>query len=145
MCWRVSAISRDVDQIIGTEPGGCVWVGDPLARLAAAIVATMLTTSAIVYGLAMILAGWWYVRNQVLYGDPLAWQLFLSSQQHMVRTGPYGWSDFIDFVAQIQRTYWGAFVTCTSRYLSGSITRSGPSLVCRVSAWHLRSFDIGAW
>jgi hypothetical protein len=68
-----------------------------------------LTASAIVYGLAMILAGWWYVRNQVLYGDPLAWQLFLSSQRHMVRTGLYGWTELGDFMGQIQRTYWGAF------------------------------------
>lgn len=69
----------------------------------------LLTASAIVYGLALLLAGWWYVRNQVLYGDPLAWQLFLSSQRHMVRAGSYGWAQFSDFASQIQRTYWGAF------------------------------------
>ncbi len=67
------------------------------------------TAGLIVYGLALVLAGWWYVRNQVLYGDPLGWGLFLSSQRHMVRTGLYRWGDFLDFVGQVQRTYWGAF------------------------------------
>jgi hypothetical protein len=69
----------------------------------------MLRAGLIVYGLAAVLAGWWYVRNQILYGDPLAWNLFLSSQQHMVRTGPYGLTEFADFVGQLQRTFWGAF------------------------------------
>ncbi len=69
----------------------------------------VLSAGAVVYGVAAVLAGWWYVRNQILYGDPLAWNLFLSSQRHMVRTGPYGWNEFVDFVGQLQRTFWGAF------------------------------------
>ena len=63
----------------------------------------------IVFGVASGLAGWWYIRNQVLYGDPLGWELFLSTQRHMVRGGPYDWQAFVDFVAQLQRTFWGAY------------------------------------
>lgn len=69
----------------------------------------LLRAGVVVYGITAALAGWWYVRNQVLYGDPLAWNLFLSTQRHMVRTGPYGWNEFVDFVGQLQRTFWGAF------------------------------------
>jgi hypothetical protein len=29
---------------------------------------------AIIYGLALLLAGWWYWRNLTLYGDPLMWR-----------------------------------------------------------------------
>ncbi len=69
----------------------------------------LLGAGAIVYGMAAVLAGWWFVRNQVLYGDPLGWNLFLSSQRPMVRLTPYGWNAFIDFIQQLQRTFWGAF------------------------------------
>jgi len=69
----------------------------------------LLVSGLIVYGAAVLLAGWWYVRNQMLYGDLLGWDLFLSTQRHMVRAGPYGWVDFVLFITQLQRTYWGAF------------------------------------
>jgi hypothetical protein len=32
---------------------------------------------ALAFGLAAILAGWWYVRNQILYGDPTGLSIFL--------------------------------------------------------------------
>jgi len=61
--------------------------------------------------IAMIsIAGWWFVRNQWLYGDPLGWQMFLNIHRHMARTGPYTWDVFIhEFLGQIGRTFWGAF------------------------------------
>lgn len=58
----------------------------------------------------ILIAGWWFVRNQWLYGDPLGWQMFLNIQRHMVRSGPYTWGVFIhEFLGQIGRTFWGAF------------------------------------
>jgi 4-amino-4-deoxy-L-arabinose transferase-like glycosyltransferase len=59
---------------------------------------------------AMILSGWWYVRNQVLYGDPLGWQMFLSLYHFNVRQTPYTWYLFWhEFIPQLGRTFWGAF------------------------------------
>ena len=57
-----------------------------------------------------LIAGWWFVRNQWLYGDPLGWRMFLNIHRHMVRPGPYTWSVFThEFLGQIGRTFWGAF------------------------------------
>ena len=30
----------------------------------------------VIYGVAALVAGWWYVRNWLLYGDPLAWHVW---------------------------------------------------------------------
>lgn len=56
------------------------------------------------------IAGWWFVRNQWLYGDPLGWRMFLNIHNHMVRPGSYTWSAFThEFLGQLGRTFWGAF------------------------------------
>jgi 4-amino-4-deoxy-L-arabinose transferase-like glycosyltransferase len=61
-------------------------------------------------GVALLVSSWWYIRNQILYGDPLGWQMFLSIHRHMVRADPYTWRVFWhEFVGQIGRTFWGAF------------------------------------
>ncbi len=36
----------------------------------------VLSSAVIIYGMAAAIAGWWYVRNWLLYGDPLAWQIW---------------------------------------------------------------------
>ncbi|MDP3047122.1 MAG: hypothetical protein Q8O07_06545, partial [Chloroflexota bacterium] len=36
---------------------------------------SLFANSAIIGGCVVVLAGWWYVRNQVLYGDPLGWRV----------------------------------------------------------------------
>lgn len=64
----------------------------------------------IAYGIAALVAGWWFIRNQWLYGDPLGWQMFLNIHNHMIRPGPYTWPIFTgEFLAQIGRTFWGGF------------------------------------
>jgi len=69
-----------------------------------------LRCGASLYGMALLVAGWWYLRNQMLYDDPLGWQMFLNIHQHMVRYGPYTWFIFYhEFLGQLSRTFWGAF------------------------------------
>lgn len=64
----------------------------------------------IIFGIASLAAGWWYLRNLRLYGDPLGWQMFLNIHSHMVRPGAYTWGIFTDeFLGQIGRTYWTGF------------------------------------
>ncbi len=36
-----------------------------------------LVRGSVVFGLAALVAAWWYVRNWLLYGDPLAWNVWL--------------------------------------------------------------------
>ena len=66
--------------------------------------------SLVSYGTALLLAGWWYLRNLLLYGDMLGWRMFLNIHSHMVRTTTYDWRVFVDeFLGQVGRTYWGGF------------------------------------
>lgn len=39
---------------------------------------TFFVRSLIVFGLALLVAGWWYARNWWLYGDPLGWSVWLA-------------------------------------------------------------------
>jgi 4-amino-4-deoxy-L-arabinose transferase-like glycosyltransferase len=57
----------------------------PLAGLALAVAAWrrrslrwLLGQAALAYGLATLIAGWWYLRNFLLYGDPTGLNIFLS-------------------------------------------------------------------
>lgn len=58
----------------------------------------------IVYGVALVIAGWWYVRNWVLYGDPLAWQQWYA-QAGAGRIPPTG-SDFLHDMAGLFGMFW---------------------------------------
>lgn len=57
----------------------------PLIALAVALVwlrerdlRAALVRGSVVLGLAALVGGWWYGRNLALYGDPLAWQVWLA-------------------------------------------------------------------
>lgn len=50
---------------------GWAWWRDRGAR-------SWLLRGGIVFGLAALVAGWWFVRNGLLYGDPLGWSAWLS-------------------------------------------------------------------
>lgn len=64
----------------------------------------------IVGGISSILAGWWPIRNWLLYGDLLAWEMFLRVHGHMARPGPVGLGYILgDLISQLGRTFWGAF------------------------------------
>jgi hypothetical protein len=88
----------------------------------------------IVYGIALLVAGWWYVRNGLLYGDPLAWREW----QALVGSGrvPPTPSDFVhdmiglfgtfwaDFSLRLDRVWWPLFATIAIAVLSGLIRRA---------------------
>ncbi|MBI2861946.1 MAG: phospholipid carrier-dependent glycosyltransferase [Chloroflexi bacterium] len=68
-----------------------------------------LMAAAIVFGVAGIVSGWWYVRNQILYGDPLGWGPFTATYGFLVRSLPYRWEDFALFLSGLSETYWVGF------------------------------------
>ena len=61
----------------------------------------------IVYGIAFVLAGWWYIRNWTLYGDPLAWREW----QALVGSGrvPPTLADFLHDMLGLFGTFWADF------------------------------------
>ena len=45
----------------------------------------------------LLLTGWWFVRNQTLYGDPLGWSMFQEVYRVVMRTTPLAWNDVRQF------------------------------------------------
>jgi hypothetical protein len=45
----------------------------------------------------LFLTGWWFVRNQTLYGDPLGWAMFQSVYRVVMRSTPLAWNDIRQF------------------------------------------------
>ena len=69
----------------------------------------------IVYGIATIIAGWWYIRNWLLYGDPLAWREW----QALVGSGrvPPTLADFSHDMLGLFGTFWADFSLRVDRVL----------------------------
>jgi len=65
---------------------------------------------ALVGGIPLLLAGWWYVRATRLYGDPLAWRVHLAAKGPFVlREGRFGLQDLGEFVDLHFRSAWALF------------------------------------
>lgn len=59
---------------------------------------------------AALVAGWWFVRNSLLYGDPLAWDLFLRANQGVIRPSLLSWPQAVSrFYPLVPRTFWASF------------------------------------
>lgn len=56
---------------------------------------------------ALLLGGWWYVRNWLLYGDPLAWNLWQANI--LLRLEPAGWAVIGAELQSLERSFWGLF------------------------------------
>ncbi len=63
-----------------------------------------LRANGIVFGLAVLLSGWYYLRNYALYQDWLAWPLVLAA--NAVRTAPLSVSEWISTLGQVYRSFW---------------------------------------
>jgi 4-amino-4-deoxy-L-arabinose transferase-like glycosyltransferase len=57
----------------------------------------------------VLLTGWWFVRNQVLYGDPMAWQLYKQVFAANLRYAPLTTADVRPFFTTQFRSFLGVF------------------------------------
>ncbi len=58
-------------------------------------------------GSIVLISGWWFVRNQILYGDPLAYQLMLTSAI-FPRAGPLTPPELFQIsLPWLWQTFWG--------------------------------------
>ncbi len=65
---------------------------------------------AVVLGLSLLVAGWWYYRAYLLYGDPLAWDVHLQAKgAEVLRTAPLTLADLREFVVIHFQSYWAWF------------------------------------
>ncbi|MCS7286139.1 MAG: glycosyltransferase family 39 protein [Anaerolineae bacterium] len=51
---------------------------------------------------------WWFIRNHLLYGDPLGWQLIL--QANALRAAPLSWGDLVWLARGLYRSWWLAWI-----------------------------------
>ena len=63
----------------------------------------------------LVLSGWWFLRNQLLYGDPLGWSAFSQIYRAVFRTEPLAWADIVDFFTTQFDSFWGVFGWTTVR------------------------------
>ena len=56
---------------------------------------------------AILLAGWWYLRNWRLYGDLLAWEMWEANI--LLRVIPAGPSQILSELGGLERSFWGLF------------------------------------
>ncbi|MCB8976447.1 MAG: glycosyltransferase family 39 protein [Ardenticatenaceae bacterium] len=65
---------------------------------------------AVVLVLPLLVAGWWYFRAYLLYGDPLAWDVHLQAKgAEVLRTTPLTLTDLREFVVIHFQSYWAWF------------------------------------
>lgn len=53
--------------------------------------------------------GWWFIRNQMLYGDPLGWAVFTEIYAAVFRTAPFTGNDLRHFLTTQMNSFWGLF------------------------------------
>ena len=113
----------------------------------------VLPLAGVTYGLAFLVSGWWYVRNWILYGDPLGWAMFKSTHWHVVRQTPFTWDIFVhEFLYQVAQTFWGAFgfmhitlpTTVWVNFWKVVVALIGIALVA-MGIWRKRFFGEGRW
>lgn len=74
------------------------------------VLRTLLPGIGLTYGVALAVSGWWYIRNWMLYRDPLGWEMYKSIFWFNIRPGPFTWDIFVhEFLYQMAQTFWGAF------------------------------------
>ena len=62
---------------------------------------------AVAWGLGVLIASPWLLRNMNLYGDPLAWDFVRSTVDQ--RVGPFALRDISWLLSGFHRTFWGRF------------------------------------
>jgi 4-amino-4-deoxy-L-arabinose transferase-like glycosyltransferase len=55
----------------------------------------------------ILIAGWWYYRNWVLYGNPLAWNMWEANV--LQRVVPAGWNTIYHELGSLEWSFWGLF------------------------------------
>jgi len=83
------------------------WRRAPDAHRPQMLLRQLIWSALIVYGVAILIAGWWFVRNWRLYGDPLGLNTFVAivGPRHPVPTLRQLWGERVGFTM----SFWGFF------------------------------------
>ena len=101
---------------------------------------------------AFLLGGWWYIRNVLLYGDPLAWNAIVAIKAPTLRPEQIPLREALEYSAWMQKSFWGVFAN--GILMDFSVYRA-LEVVMRLSALGLiillvlqvrrRTFDGATW
>ncbi|MGH2409520.1 MAG: hypothetical protein ACRDGS_04020, partial [Chloroflexota bacterium] len=98
-------LAKPTGAVIGLVAGVVLLVSAIQRRSLAAFV-----RPAVALGVVPVLTtGWWFVRNQVLYGDPVGWTVFQKVFAADMRQGPLRLSDLHELATVQFRSFWGVF------------------------------------
>ena len=102
--WGLGILSKASMLAAGVGVAAALWLGRPRGGpgSGAARVGRRLL---VVGGIAALVSGWWYVRNAVVFGDPLGWELIF--QINEPRRGPVNWPEHL---WGLHRSYWLDYV-----------------------------------
>jgi 4-amino-4-deoxy-L-arabinose transferase-like glycosyltransferase len=85
---------------VGHYKVGHLFRRDQLLRL--------LANASVLFGAAVLVAGWWYVRNLVLYGELMGVDAWIS-RTATVWPEPIGFFEVVPFLKDMQISYWAMF------------------------------------
>jgi 4-amino-4-deoxy-L-arabinose transferase-like glycosyltransferase len=92
----------------------------------------------------VIIAGWWFLRNQMLSGDPFGWTAFSQSYGAVLRQTPLSWADVQAFFSTQFSSFWGVFGWMNVR-LPG-LAMSAIAALCLLGLFGLIAFLVsGSW
>ncbi|MDY6876251.1 MAG: glycosyltransferase family 39 protein [Chloroflexota bacterium] len=101
----LAVLSKPSAFVVGLTAGGLLLLSAIRQRSW-----NLLWLGALALGVAFLLVGgWWFVRNWVLYGDPLGWRAFLSNWTVVQRHGKVKWNDVCRFFTTQFQSYWARF------------------------------------
>ncbi len=139
--WPLAGAALIAAKLIRHRAGLSTWVGH---------LRPLLTPLAVIYGLALLISGWWFVRNLVHYGDLLGWNAFLAT----VGARPHPatlWQLCGERVGFVQ-AYWGLFggvsvplPDWTYTLLTGMAGVALAGLVVGLGLWLARRRRVAAW
>ncbi len=66
---------------------------------------TLFMRAGVVFGEAVLVAAWWYTRNWLLYGDPLAWDVWLID----IGVHRIGIGELLGQFGTVARTFWSPY------------------------------------
>ncbi|MGH2461534.1 MAG: phospholipid carrier-dependent glycosyltransferase, partial [Chloroflexota bacterium] len=104
----------------------------------------------IVAVLTALLAGWWFVRNQLLYGDPLGYRAMLAANAAMIRHAPLDPIAALLALVKARGTFWGIFGWTNVLYPARVYqVLDGFTLLCAIGlaigAWQSRGLVVAAF
>ncbi len=111
---------------------GLMWWRDRDAR-------ALLVRGVVIFGLAGLVGFWWYARNWMLYGDPLAWGVWMMD----LPTKPIGPVELVRQFGHVATSYWspyhGLFPAPVFWVLGLLVTLAAAGWICMIVRRNIRA------